>query len=223
MVSTSYTAVPIHYKHVYAVCGPPFWISNGYRSTKCFIYKCDFSSTFETIAVLSPRQNRIGFNWVQPAVMRRVERVLAKKNTNLVNWNSDLNPHAVRVLSADGLDRSCLTVCKVYTLYFKIEMTLTTYCSQIWNYFDRCFQCLEIICKTVSKVEVFGNRDWNGETEPKGISDLKLPVLLLLLLLFAHKRSVNLKLSVLMLCAPVFIFTSGSSALLGRPRCGLSI
>ena len=27
-------------------------------------------------------------------------------------------------------------------------------------------------------------------------------------------------LSVLMLCAPVFIFTSGSSALLGRPRCG---
>ena len=30
-------------------------------------------------------------------------------------------------------------------------------------------------------------------------------------------------LSVLMLCAPVFIFTSGSSALLGRPRHGLSI
>ena len=29
--------------------------------------------------------------------------------------------------------------------------------------------------------------------------------------------------SVLMLCAPVFIFTSGSSALLGRPRCGLPI
>ena len=29
--------------------------------------------------------------------------------------------------------------------------------------------------------------------------------------------------SVLMLCAPVFIFTSSSSALLGRPRCGLSI
>ena len=29
--------------------------------------------------------------------------------------------------------------------------------------------------------------------------------------------------SVLMLCALVFIFTSGSSALLGRPRCGLSI
>ena len=26
-----------------------------------------------------------------------------------------------------------------------------------------------------------------------------------------------------MLCAPVFIFTSGSSALLGRPRCGLSM
>ena len=26
-----------------------------------------------------------------------------------------------------------------------------------------------------------------------------------------------------MLCAPVFIFTSSSSALLGRPRCGLSI
>ena len=30
-------------------------------------------------------------------------------------------------------------------------------------------------------------------------------------------------LSVLVLCAPVFIFTSGSSALLWRPRCGLSI
>ena len=30
-------------------------------------------------------------------------------------------------------------------------------------------------------------------------------------------------LSVLMLCTSVFIFTSGSSALLGRPRCGLSI
>ena len=30
-------------------------------------------------------------------------------------------------------------------------------------------------------------------------------------------------LSVLMLCAPMSIFTSGSSALLGRPRCGLSI
>ena len=29
--------------------------------------------------------------------------------------------------------------------------------------------------------------------------------------------------SVLMLCTSVFIFTSGSSALLGRPRCGLSI
>ena len=29
--------------------------------------------------------------------------------------------------------------------------------------------------------------------------------------------------SVLMLCTPVFIFTSSSSALLGRPRCGLSI
>ena len=33
----------------------------------------------------------------------------------------------------------------------------------------------------------------------------------------------GLKLSVLMLCALVFIFTSGSSALLGRPCCGLSI
>ena len=30
-------------------------------------------------------------------------------------------------------------------------------------------------------------------------------------------------LSVLMLCTPVFIFSSSSSALLGRPRCGLSI
>ena len=30
-------------------------------------------------------------------------------------------------------------------------------------------------------------------------------------------------LSVLMLCAPVFIFTSGSSALLGRPHCGFLI
>ena len=35
---------------------------------------------------------------------------------------------------------------------------------------------------------------------------------------------INFKaLSVLMLCAPVFIFTSGSSALLGSPRCVLSI
>ena len=31
------------------------------------------------------------------------------------------------------------------------------------------------------------------------------------------------KLSLLMFCVPVFIFTSGNSALLGRPRCGLSI
>ena len=30
-------------------------------------------------------------------------------------------------------------------------------------------------------------------------------------------------LSVLKLCTPVFIFTIGSSALLGCPRCGLSI
>ena len=29
--------------------------------------------------------------------------------------------------------------------------------------------------------------------------------------------------SVIMLCAPVFIFTSGRSALLGRPRCGFLI
>ena len=34
---------------------------------------------------------------------------------------------------------------------------------------------------------------------------------------------VNRALTLLMLCAPVFIFTSGNSALLGRPRCGLSI
>ena len=32
-----------------------------------------------------------------------------------------------------------------------------------------------------------------------------------------------MKLSLLILCAPVFIFTSGSSAHLGRPHCGLSI
>ena len=30
-------------------------------------------------------------------------------------------------------------------------------------------------------------------------------------------------LSVAMLCTPMFIFTSGSSAILGRPFCGLSI
>ena len=30
-------------------------------------------------------------------------------------------------------------------------------------------------------------------------------------------------LRVLIICAPVFIFTSGSSALLGHPRCGLSV
>ena len=38
-----------------------------------------------------------------------------------------------------------------------------------------------------------------------------------------HVSFIKETLSVLMLCAPVFIFTSGSSALLGRPRCGLSI
>ena len=37
-----------------------------------------------------------------------------------------------------------------------------------------------------------------------------------------RKRSRNAN-SVLMLCVPVFLFTPGSSALLGRPRCGLSI
>ena len=40
---------------------------------------------------------------------------------------------------------------------------------------------------------------------------------------FNVKSWVLKALSVLMLCAPVFIFTFGSSALLGRPRCGLSI
>ena len=41
-------------------------------------------------------------------------------------------------------------------------------------------------------------------------------------LLTVHVFIVSFKeaLTVLMLCAPVFIFTSGSSALLGRPRCG---
>ena len=64
------TAMPISmhtlwYKHVFAVRGPPFWISNRYRSTKCFIYKCDFSSTFETTSVLSPRQIQPECNWVR--------------------------------------------------------------------------------------------------------------------------------------------------------------
>ena len=40
---------------------------------------------------------------------------------------------------------------------------------------------------------------------------------------FARKYWFSSALSVLMLCTPVFIFTSGSSALLGRPRCGSSI
>ena len=41
---------------------------------------------------------------------------------------------------------------------------------------------------------------------------------------FWHSQSPNyFKLSILVLCAPVFIFTSGSWALLGRPCCGLSI
>ena len=39
----------------------------------------------------------------------------------------------------------------------------------------------------------------------------------------SQKNSFKETLSVLMLCAPVFIFTSSSSALLGRPHCGLSI
>ena len=38
-----------------------------------------------------------------------------------------------------------------------------------------------------------------------------------------HRLLILKRLSVLMLCAPVFIFTSGSSALLGCPRCSLSI
>ena len=68
---------------------------------------------------------------------------------------------------------------------------------------------------------------------------LQLPLSLLLLLLFFccydwcdvvvvvvvvdDDVVVKEALSVLVLCAPVFIFTSGSSALLWRPRCGLSI
>ena len=45
------------------------------------------------------------------------------------------------------------------------------------------------------------------------------------MLLHLWKYVILLKeaLSILMLCAPVFIFTSGSSALLRRPRCGLLI
>ena len=43
--------------------------------------------------------------------------------------------------------------------------------------------------------------------------------------LWGSEKHYQLKeaLSVLMLCAPVFIFISGGSALLGHPRCGLSI
>ena len=41
--------------------------------------------------------------------------------------------------------------------------------------------------------------------------------------LISSSASFKEALSVLMLCAPVFIFTSGSSALLGRPHCGFLI
>ena len=41
--------------------------------------------------------------------------------------------------------------------------------------------------------------------------------------MYAHLYGFPASLSVLMPCVPVFIFTSGSSALLGRPRSGLSI
>ena len=40
---------------------------------------------------------------------------------------------------------------------------------------------------------------------------------------FNNKLQLIEALSLLMIGTPVFIFTSGSSALLGRPRCGLSI
>ena len=44
-----------------------------------------------------------------------------------------------------------------------------------------------------------------------------------IVLLHLYKPELQKALSVLMLYAPVFIFTSGSSALLGCPRCGLSM
>ena len=44
-----------------------------------------------------------------------------------------------------------------------------------------------------------------------------------IVLLHLYKPELQEALSILMLYAPVFIFTSGSSALLGCPRCGLSM
>ena len=52
---------------------------------------------------------------------------------------------------------------------------------------------------------------------------LDIQLLCVCVYVFAFGCKCLFKLSVLMFYAPVFIFTSGSSALLGRPRCGLSI
>ena len=72
----------------------------------------------------------------------------------------------------------------------------------------------------VSEVRIPKNSERNGRFifryRPQ---DLDLNFLVIIRAKFHIKEA----LSVLMLCAPVFIFTSGSSALLGRPRCGLSI
>ena len=64
----------------------------------------------------------------------------------------------------------------------------------------------------------------NSITEFSGFYGLIIVLPACLSAVGANEPVVTLnELWVLMLCAPVFIFTSGSSALLGRPRCGLSI
>ena len=70
----------------------------------------------------------------------------------------------------------------------------------------------------------------NGVTTQMKALDEYLPMVVftatepILCLIWTEKQWKVLKrLSVLMLCTPVFMFTSGSSAFLGRPCCGLSI
>ena len=101
------------------------------------------------------------------------------------------------------------------------------------------FHCVPSACSIVLNYSFISNRDifWS-------LLDIRTCLNSTLLSLFntfsnielkfhifsrQHSTSVNSKfgfkesLSVLILCTPVFIFTSGSSALVGLPRCGLSI
>ena len=68
------------------------------------------------------------------------------------------------------------------------------------------------MCRPLAWVLTLASKPGKGNGKPVGNDDNGYDNL--------KKRLSSLS---IMLCAPVFIFTSGSSALLGRPRCGLSI